>query len=271
MMKITHTAFLMGLSLSTLHLVAHAETVPWAGAFVDPDDPESAINQPENLQAYNEAYATEEDLDASQPLAFGPNATTIYNIGPSDWQVRGNTFDLGLNNDQSIGPSTSVTAPLHLPSGALITSATIFYNDTGGSNPSAGLWCSNTTGGDTIVSNFDPCFPAFSGGNRACTISSINHTVNNQACHYGVLLVLNANNRMYRVRINYRLQQSPAPAVATFSDVPTSSIFYQSIEALAASGITVGCGGSRYCPDRGVTRAEMAAFLARSLGLHWPN
>jgi hypothetical protein len=41
------------------------------------------------------------------------------------------------------------------------------------------------------------------------------------------------------------------------------------IEAIAASGITTGCDndGTRYCPDGEVTRAQMATFLARSLGL----
>ena len=42
-----------------------------------------------------------------------------------------------------------------------------------------------------------------------------------------------------------------------------------SIDALAAARVTVGCGTSplRYCPDRSVTRAQMATFLARALGL----
>ena len=41
------------------------------------------------------------------------------------------------------------------------------------------------------------------------------------------------------------------------------------IDALAAAGITTGCGTDplRYCPDRSVTRAQMAAFLARALDL----
>ena len=40
-----------------------------------------------------------------------------------------------------------------------------------------------------------------------------------------------------------------------------------SIDALAAAGITTGCGTSplRYCPSKPVTRAEMATFLYRAL------
>jgi len=72
-------------------------------------------------------------------------------------------------------------------------------------------------------------------------------------------------------RIVYGLQVSPAPGTATFGDVSTGHWAFQHIEALAASGITVGCTGSLYCPDRNLTRAEMAVFLSKALGLHWPN
>ena len=71
------------------------------------------------------------------------------------------------------------------------------------------------------------------------------------------------------VVIRYRLVVSPAPGTATFSDVPTTHIFYQYIEALSASGITSGCGGGNYCPDAPLTRGQMAVFLAKALGLHW--
>jgi hypothetical protein len=49
----------------------------------------------------------------------------------------------------------------------------------------------------------------------------------------------------------------------TFSDVPPSHRFFADVEALAASGITYGCGGGRYCPDGLDTRGQMAAFLNR--------
>jgi hypothetical protein len=43
--------------------------------------------------------------------------------------------------------------------------------------------------------------------------------------------------------------------------------FEAEISALAAAGVTAGCGPDRYCPDAPVTRAEMAMFLTRVLGL----
>jgi hypothetical protein len=65
------------------------------------------------------------------------------------------------------------------------------------------------------------------------------------------------------------LPVSPAPATATFLDVPTNHPFFQFIEALHASGITGGCQSAPplYCPDNPVTRGQMAVFLAKALGL----
>jgi hypothetical protein len=51
-----------------------------------------------------------------------------------------------------------------------------------------------------------------------------------------------------------------------FSD-DNGSLFEDSIESLAAAGITVGCGDGRFCPGQPVTRAEMATFLVRAFGL----
>ncbi|HEX4438485.1 MAG TPA: S-layer homology domain-containing protein, partial [Thermoanaerobaculia bacterium] len=42
-------------------------------------------------------------------------------------------------------------------------------------------------------------------------------------------------------------------------------------EALNAAGITGGCGNGNYCPDGPVTRGQMAVFLSKALGLHWPG
>ncbi len=69
------------------------------------------------------------------------------------------------------------------------------------------------------------------------------------------------------VGVTYRLQVSRAPLTPTFSDVPLTDPAYRYIEALAASGVTAGCGGGLYCPDQAVTRRQMAVFLSKVLGL----
>ena len=73
------------------------------------------------------------------------------------------------------------------------------------------------------------------------------------------------------VRITWKRQVSPPPATPTFGDVPSTDGAWTYIEALAASGVTSGCGGGNYCPDGTLTRRQMAVFLSKALGLHWGN
>lgn len=77
--------------------------------------------------------------------------------------------------------------------------------------------------------------------------------------------------RLGAVRIYYRLKVSDAPGFATFNDVPVGSALHQYVEAVAAAGITAGCGSGNFCPNDPITRGQMAVFLAKALGLHWPN
>ena len=73
------------------------------------------------------------------------------------------------------------------------------------------------------------------------------------------------------VEIWWKRQVHPAPLTPTFPDVPPSDFGFQYVEALVSSGITGGCGGGLYCPDNPVTRRQMAIFIAKALGLHWPE
>ena len=53
---------------------------------------------------------------------------------------------------------------------------------------------------------------------------------------------------------------------APFEDTGSSK-FERSIAWLHAEGITAGCSSQRFCPDGRVTRGQMAAFVARAMGL----
>ena len=62
----------------------------------------------------------------------------------------------------------------------------------------------------------------------------------------------------------------PASVSATrFSDVDGSHVFAAFIERFAEMGVTSGCATDplRYCPDKPVTRAQMATFLVRAFAL----
>lgn len=55
----------------------------------------------------------------------------------------------------------------------------------------------------------------------------------------------------------------------TFTD-DDGSVHEGGIEAIAAEGLTVGCNppfNDEYCPDRDITRAQMATMISRALGL----
>jgi hypothetical protein len=62
-----------------------------------------------------------------------------------------------------------------------------------------------------------------------------------------------------------RAFELPASPTNFFTD-DNSNIHENDINALAASGITGGCGPGRYCPSQVVTRAQMTAFLHRAVG-----
>ncbi|MGE5277840.1 MAG: PQQ-dependent sugar dehydrogenase [Acidobacteriota bacterium] len=57
------------------------------------------------------------------------------------------------------------------------------------------------------------------------------------------------------------------PPTGIFGDVAPTDPFAAFIEELSRRGITSGCGGGKYCPNQNVTRAQMAAFLARAFSI----
>ena len=66
-----------------------------------------------------------------------------------------------------------------------------------------------------------------------------------------------------------RALKLPAAKKNYFTDT-AGSVHRDNINRLAQAGITVGCGAAaddRYCPQRAVTRAEMASFLSRAIRL----
>ena len=49
-----------------------------------------------------------------------------------------------------------------------------------------------------------------------------------------------------------------------FYDVPADSFFSTWIKRLSDEGLTQGCGGGRFCPNRNLTRGELAVFLLKA-------
>lgn len=79
--------------------------------------------------------------------------------------------------------------------------------------------------------------------------------------------VTRAQMATFLVRALGNLDAASTTSGSRFSDVAADYSHAASVNAVAAAGITTGCGGDRFCPARAVTRAQMATFLARALRL----
>lgn len=217
----------------------------------------------------------------SRPKTYGTADQAILTLGPCDASHQ--SLNLPFETDSctrlvppyGTGGSAYAGFPVHLPEGALIDAISIHYHDSiAGFDPGLGFYRISGENGEPLV---DGVFPSFDQGENEVTFAlDTPHEVHNEKNVYvinvGISRVDNVHfDAVYSVSVRYRLQVSPAPAVASFSDVPTNHTFFQFVEALAASGITAGCGGGKFCPNQPLTRGQMAVFLSKALGLHWPN
>ncbi len=215
-------------------------------------------------------------VGAPLPDIWGSGVWQSYTVGACDAVVLSGTWsDSSCDWAQSVGPaSVGIGYPIHLPSGALAEYIRIYYHQEDFGSPiSAGFYRSSTYGTSTLISPASP--PSINTGDSYQDFGPFAETVNNDpnsGYTYEVDALFGGTTRIYKFAIWYLLQVSPAPATATFADVPTNYWAFRYIEALYASGITAGCGTNPlvYCPDRSVTRAEMAVYLAKALGLYWP-
>ena len=72
--------------------------------------------------------------------------------------------------------------------------------------------------------------------------------------------------RAQMVTMLWRTMGQPAATdKVSFADVPAGSYYAQAVAWAVESGITQGVGGDRFAPNATCTRAQIAAFLARSM------
>lgn len=75
-----------------------------------------------------------------------------------------------------------------------------------------------------------------------------------------------AISRAQMVTMLWRAMGQPAPATAaTFTDVSADSYYAGAVSWAVENGVTTGVGGGRFDPTATCTRAQIAAFLARSM------
>ena len=68
---------------------------------------------------------------------------------------------------------------------------------------------------------------------------------------------------VFIMKAKHGICYTPPPCTGVFLDVPCTSTFAPWIEAMAAEGITGGCGGGNFCPLNPVRRDQMAVFLLK--------
>ena len=231
--------------------------------------------------AASEAFGLETQVLGIGAAAFQHlNASSGFEI---DWTTDGYLY---YNDPAYLGV---FVAPLTLPAGARIVQiCTYFYDNVPGAAVSTSVDAVKLGGGSAapgvvpvlgpFSTDFDGAYGYFCAATPAYTFlefgdvdgdgvfEDLVHRVRVEMTENGVGAM-----GLGGVKVYWRRQVRPAPDAATFADVPINHDFFQFVEALAASGITAGCSGGNFCPDAPLTRGQMAVFLSKALGLHWPN
>lgn len=197
-------------------------------------------------------------------------------IGYSEFEpTDSSTSYLTLNGRYSTVPSGVFHATPDLPSGVLLTYLELdFCDNTGSGNVRLTLLECDFLMGDCHALSFIESNGAPGCGFVTDDLTPDNYVINNNSRRLVLIAVTESggqSNQVIGAYIGYKLQVSPAPASATFLDVPTGHPYFRFVEALVDAGITAGCGGGNYCVNAPITRGEMAVFLSAALGLHFPN
>jgi len=167
-----------------------------------------------------------------------------------------------------------VLATLNVPAGALITSIGLNTATTTGVPMSFSLYSRDHLGHTADLGSFSiPTHPGLA--TDYFDITDVLVPTNSERLLIVVVRSPRTVSNFYTqffgyAEVAWRLTVSEPSETPIFGDVPVTHPFRQYIEALARSGITGGCGGGNYCPETPLTRGQMAAFLAKALGLHWP-
>jgi S-layer homology domain len=167
-----------------------------------------------------------------------------------------------------------MAAPVTLPPGSRIDTITVSYCSETAGDLVFTLWDSGQGGAGNLLIGH----AIYSSAGCTSLTSGFGGTNYDAAIGHPLYLVVffagggwEGATKFNDVTISFQRKVSPPPAQASFTDVPTTDFGFQFIEALAASEITGGCGGGKYCPDSPISRRQMAIFLAKALGLHWPD
>jgi hypothetical protein len=226
---------------------------------------ESEIANPAAI--FPQSYGSEDLIAEWVPLAaFQTRLGTPLTYAGAGWGYNGSASDATL------------WAPIEIPHGGRVVSLRPFYFDNSAAQVS--FYVSYFEGLSTSQQIFT--HTSTDAAVMQAPLLPFDHTINYFPSgfddpatmrNYAMVVGMEPGGSSLRFRgvmVYWKRQMSTQPSVPTFSDVPFGSLYYGAVEALAASGITGGCGGGKFCPNDALTRWQMAMFLTRALGLHWP-
>ena len=211
------------------------------------------------------------------PNAFGTSAytvTTIPGVAFYPEEHTGYYFTSGSwgRFPVSGGELYNFFAAIDIPAGAVIDYIGLNSTTDTAFVVGAAVVRRDKSGNLGVIGSIDSTVHGWDTDFNASPLGYLWHGQSGEALVLHVQFAPSPSNQFFGwVEVWWKRSVSPAPGSATFNDVPTNHQFFQFIEALAASGITGGCGSGNYCPDNPVTRGQMAVFLAKALGLHWPG
>jgi len=217
------------------------------------------------------------------PQAYGTDSYTVTTIPaaafyPATRPQFYNTSGADLGRNGFIDTVTEFYAPVDIPGGAIIDYIGLNTSTDADFAYGVQLVSRFRTGGGGAVATFSS---TAHGWGTDFNASPIGYLWDGDPWNFGgAILLVNVEEGSFSsaelfgsVEIWWKRSIYPPPDNASFDDVPTSHPFFQFVEALNAAGITGGCSVNPplYCPDNPLTRGQMAVFLAKALGLHWPG
>jgi S-layer homology domain len=225
--------------------------------------------------AQSQTVAWQHAASRLEPKEFGTQDETVTVISALSFSnvVEGNLSpSFGAYCHCTASSGAEYYATLSLPAGAVIDSIGVNNTTDADAVMGAAIWERDRSGATTFLYGFS--FPPH--GWDTDFAGPLGILVPDHLDKEHVIQVEQAPSPDFQffawVEVHWHRTVSPPPASPSFTDVPTTDLGYQYIEALKASGITGGCGnGTTFCPDANLTRRQMAVFLAKALGLHWPN
>jgi hypothetical protein len=195
-------------------------------------------------------------ISVFQPAQDDFNGAKILAPKPSTASL--NTTTTGVSNDDPAAPAC-ILAP---------GSNSVWYKFT----PTAG----GPVSLDTFSSNYDTYIAVWSGARGSLSAVACNDdTAGGQQSQVDLTLTSGVTYYIEVAQYNGTVAATPQAVgggtlrlhLTSFHDVPGTHWAWTWIETLAANAITGGCGTApmSYCPNNGVTRAEMAVFLERGM------